>query len=140
MTRDAEYADHEGRVIDFGRTAADYDEHRPGFPESFLDRLVTIGWVTDGDRALDLGTGTGTLAFGLASRGLDVVGLDVAPELLNYARTSASDRELSVRFVEGRAEATGLVSGGFDLVTAGQSWWWFDADQATAEAVRILAP
>lgn len=32
--------DHEGRPIDFGRTAADYEHYRPGFPDDFFDRLV----------------------------------------------------------------------------------------------------
>ena len=140
MSKDAEPVDHEGRVIDFGRAAADYERHRPGFSEEFFDRLVKAGWIADGQRGLDLGTGTGTLALGLASRGLDVIGLDIAPELLDVARRAAIDRGLCVRFIEGKAEATGQKESRFDLVTAGQCWWWFDSDRATAEAMRVLAP
>jgi len=132
--------DHEGRIVDFGRTAADYDRFRPGFPDAFFDRLVERGWIVAGHRALDLGTGTGSLALGLASRGLDVTGLDIAPELLVVARSSAAEGGLSARFIEGRAEATGLDDSKFDVVSAGQCWWWFDSDAAIKEARRILAP
>jgi SAM-dependent methyltransferase len=132
--------DHEGRCIDFGRTAADYERFRPGFPDIFFDRLVEVRWIAAGQRALDLGTGTGSLALGFATRGLDVTGLDIAPELLEVARESAVDLGLSARFVEGRAEQTGLDEAGFDLVSAGQCWWWFDSDAAIKEARRILAP
>lgn len=132
--------DHEGRVIDFGRTAVDYERHRPGFPDSFFDRLLEERWITVGQRALDLGTGTGSLALGLAARGLEVTGLDIAPQLLAAARRGATNRGLSVDFVEGRAEATGQDDASFDLVTAGQCWWWFDGEEALREIKRILAP
>lgn len=132
--------DHEGRVIDFGRTAADYEQHRPGFPDSFFDRLLANGWIAPGQRCLDLGTGTGSLALGFAARGLKVTGLDIAPQLLEIARQTAQHRGLAVEFVEGRAESTGQRNAAFDLVSAGQCWWWFDADAAIREAKRILAP
>lgn len=131
--------DEEGRVIDFGRSAADYEAHRPGFPEDFFDRLLERGWAVPGRRALDLGTGTGSLALGLAARGLNVTGLDIAPQLLEVARRAALDRGLEARFIEGRAEATGEADASYDLVTAGQCWWWFDSDAAIRETRRILA-
>ena len=132
--------DHEGRLIDFGRTAADYERHRPGFPNDFFDRLLTRGWFAPGMRVLDLGTGTGTLALGFARRGLDATGLDIAAELLEVAESTATAQGLNARFVAGRAENTGMDPAGFDLVSAGQCWWWFDSDAAIKEAGRVLAP
>lgn len=132
--------DHENREIDFGRTVGDYEQYRPGFPESFFDRLADEGWMESGQRVLDLGTGTGTLALGFADRGLAATGLDMAPELLAAARQSAADRGVSARFIEGRAETTGQCDNSFDLVSAGQCWWWFDSAAAIAEASRVLVP
>lgn len=132
--------DHQGRTIDFGRTAVDYEHHRPGFPDGFFDRIEDAGWIAPGQRALDLGTGTGSLALGFAARGLEATGLDVADELLEVAAVNAADRGLDIRFVTGRAEATGLESASFELISAGQCWWWFDSEQTIAEAKRILAP
>jgi SAM-dependent methyltransferase len=130
--------DHEGRVIDFGRSADDYDRYRPGFPESFFDHLDRKGWIAPGLRALDLGTGTGSLALGFAARGLVATGLDIAPDLLDVARRTATARGFDAEFVEANAEDTGLPGASFDLVSAGQCWWWFDSARTAREAARLL--
>jgi ubiquinone/menaquinone biosynthesis C-methylase UbiE len=125
---------------DFGRTVGDYERYRPGFPDSLYHRLSAAGWIASGLRTLDLGTGTGSLALGLARRGLDVVGIDPSDEMLDVARRRCVDLGLEANFVQGRAEDTGLEASRFDLVTAGQCWWWLDARLALAETARILRP
>jgi SAM-dependent methyltransferase len=124
--------------VDFGRAASDYAQHRPGFPAEFFEYVRGIGIGIPGQRILDLGTGTGTLACGFAERGCDVVGLDPTPEMLAEATRKATEAALSVRWVRGWAEATGLPDGAFDLVCAGQCWHWFDRTRAAAEAMRLL--
>lgn len=132
--------DHQGRSIDFGRTAHDYDRHRPGFPPSFYARVEALGWVRGGLRCLDLGTGTGDLALGLASRGLEVTGLDISADLLAVAKQRAAERQLDVSLVQGPAESTRFDDATFNLITAGQCWWWFDVESVAREISRILLP
>ena len=106
--------------VDFGKTAADYRRHRAGFPERLFDRLAGFGIGGAGQRILDLGTGTGSLARGFARRGAQVTALDIAPEMLRAAAELAAAEGLEIDFCEGPAEATGLPDGAFDAVTAGQ--------------------
>ena len=54
---------------DFGKTAQDYAQFRAGFPPSFFERLDTFGIGSAGQRIVDLGTGTGTLARSFAGQG-----------------------------------------------------------------------
>ena len=126
--------------VDFGRTAADYARHRAGFPDRLFDRLAAAGIGLPGQRILDLGAGTGALARAFAARGCDVTALDPSPPLLAALR-ELSDRDgLSIQTLQGRAEATGLPDGAFDVVTAGQCWHWFDGPAAATEARRLLTP
>ena len=123
---------------DFGRTASDYAQYRRGFPRAFYDRLQAAGFIAPGRNAADLGTGTGDLALGLARAGLHVVGVDIAPALLEQARRLSTSQKLDVQFVEASAETTGLAADHFDVVTAGQCWHWFDRPRAAAECRRLL--
>jgi ubiquinone/menaquinone biosynthesis C-methylase UbiE len=128
-----------GRSVDFGRTATEYRRYRAGFPPAFFDALETRGWIAQGQRALDLGTGTGTVARGLAERGLSVLATDPATALLEQAAEIDREAGVVVDYRAGRAEAIDAPDGTFDLVTAGQCWHWFDQPRATAEAARVLA-
>ncbi len=126
--------------VDFGVTAQDYARYRPGFPDAFFQRIEALGIGRPGQRVLDLGTGTGALARPLARRGCRVTGLDHSAPLLRQARALDAAAGVSVEYVAGRAEATGLPPGAFDAVTAGQCWHWFDRPRVTVEAARLLAP
>jgi SAM-dependent methyltransferase len=126
--------------VDFGRTAGDYARHRPGFPTVFYEHVRAASIGLPGQRVLDLGTGTGALACGFAERGCDAVGLDPSPRMLAEAANAAQRAGLSVRWIDGRAEATGLPDRDFDVVCAGQAWHWFDRKTAAAEAMRVLRP
>ncbi len=72
--------------VDFGRTAADYARHRAGFPRALPERLAALGALRPGARALDVGTGAGTLVRWLAAFGARAVGLDPALPLLREGR------------------------------------------------------
>ena len=126
--------------VNFGQTAADYGRWRAGFPSHFFKRLFAEGWVMPENRVLDLGTGTGTIARGLALRGCRVTGLDSEQHLLTEAARLDREAATGVTYVQGRAEATGLPDTSFDVVTAGQCWQWFDRPAAVREIGRVLVP
>jgi SAM-dependent methyltransferase len=108
---------------------------------SFFERLgKQHGIGVSGQRILDLGTGTGALARGLAQAGADVVGLDVTKNQLDAGRELDRAAGVQVEYIIGRAEATGLADNSFDIVIAGQCWHWFDGAAVAAEARRLLKP
>lgn len=112
--------------IDFGRTASDYARHRAGFPDIFFERLFADGSVQRGNQVLDLGTGTGTVARGLAVRGCEVTGLDHSAPLLAQAAELDRAAGVAVKQVRARVENADFAPGSFDVITAGQCWHWFD--------------
>jgi len=127
-------------TADFGKAAVDYGKHRAGFPAELFDRLAAMGIVQPGTRTLDLGTGTGTIARSLAQRGCESIGLDRSAPLMEEARRLDREVGVTVRYVEAAAEDTGFPEASFDLVIAGQCWFWFDRRRAANEARRIVKP
>jgi SAM-dependent methyltransferase len=125
-------------VVDFGQAAADYAQHRPGFPDAFFDRVRQEGIGLPQQRILEVGCGTGALARGFAQRGCRVVGLDPSPEMLEQARLLAQQQAVPLDLVRACAEATGLAGASFDIVSAGQCWHWFDGHRAAVETHRLL--
>lgn len=127
-------------TADFGRTADDYARYRAAYPDWLFERLMRRGLARPGMRALDLATGTGYLARGLAQRGLKVTGLDVSADMMAAAKVLDAAQGLAIDYAVGKAEATGLPAAAFDLVTAACAWHWFDRQKASAEVLRLLKP
>ncbi len=126
------------RRVDFGRTSADYARYRAGFPQEFFDRLRHFEIGLPGQRLLDLGSGTGTIARGMALAGCRVTALDPALPQLQEARRLTEGAGLALDRIVAKAESVPLAAGMFDAVTAGQCWHWFDRQAAAAEVRRLL--
>lgn len=76
----------------FADAAEFYDEaHDPASPE-MLDVLAGLAAnVGDVPRAFELAIGTGRVAIPLAERGVEVVGVDLSPAMLNVLRRRGAD-------------------------------------------------
>jgi 2-polyprenyl-3-methyl-5-hydroxy-6-metoxy-1,4-benzoquinol methylase len=116
----------------FGKAAGDYGTFRAGFPESILDRHAGFNVGIPGQSVIDLGTGTGTLARGSALRGCQVIGVDPDQRMIVEAKKLDRQTKVSIRYVEAKAEMTGLDSAA-DPVAAGQCWHWFDQPRLAFE-------
>jgi SAM-dependent methyltransferase len=89
------------------------------------------------ERALDVGTGTGMLAFALAPLVHEVVGIDLVPEMLAHARAAGAGYP-NVSFHEGSALALPFADGEFDLsVTSRTIHHVPHPEVAVAEMTRV---
>jgi len=121
-----------------GDTPAPWDIGRP---QPTFVRLADQGRLTG--RLLDSGCGTGENALLAASRGADVVGIDVAPTAIARARAKAADRGLTARFEV--ADALDLGRLGLDvdtIIDSGVFHVFDDGDRAryVASLAAVLRP
>src|ERR671913_1503119 len=84
------------------------------------DALVERIGITKGQKVLDLGCGDGTTAIPAAQRGADVLGVDIARNLVEAGNRRAAALGLAnCRFQEGDAtDLQGLPDRGFDVVVS----------------------
>jgi SAM-dependent methyltransferase len=94
-----------------------------------------------GQRLLDLACGTGAVAELAAATGAEVVGIDIAPALIDQARDRAAQRGLEIDYRVGDAEALELEDASFDLV-ASTCGVMFAPDHGAiaAELARVTKP
>ena len=85
---------------------------------------------------IDVGCGTGLLTFELAKRGLDVIGVEPAPAMLDVARRRPYGKE--VRWIEGDASKLGDVQADLAIMTGHVAQFFLDDDSwhATLAAVH----
>jgi len=96
--------------------------------------------ITPSLRVLDLGCGDGTTALPLASLGADVLGIDIARNLVEAGNKRAAEANLrNLRFQEGDASnLKGIVDDSFDLtVSVFGAMFAFKPFDVAKETVRV---
>lgn len=103
--------------------------------------LVKFSQLQPGNSVLDVGCGTGVVAITAARRGAIVSGLDLSPQLLEYADKNKILANVNVDFKQGDVEALPYPDESFDVVLS-QFGHMFapNAQLAIDEMLRVLKP
>lgn len=109
----------------------------------FKEMLVEQVAPAAGQRILDLGCGTGTLAIQVKRRepGAEVVGLDADPEMLGRARAKAERENVELRLAEGMSDELPFEDESFDRVLSTLFFHHLDPEpkrRTACEIARVL--
>ncbi|BBY22652.1 class I SAM-dependent methyltransferase [Mycobacterium stomatepiae] len=111
---------------------------------SVYRKLVSQADISDGQRVLEIGCGTGNLAIHVKRTHpcADVTGCDPDPRILAVAKRKAN-RLTGIRFDQGYAERLPYADGEFDRVLSSMMLHHVNDDakpRAAAEIFRVLRP
>ncbi len=110
-----------------------YERYRPGYAPALYEWLAA---QSPGTRlAVDVATGNGQAALGLAEHFDAVIATDASAAQLAAARPHPR-----VEYRPEPAEAIGIADRSADLVVAAQAAHWFDWNAFVAEVQRVLRP
>jgi SAM-dependent methyltransferase len=124
-----------GRVFD--EIAAEYDRHRPGYPDELIDQACRVAGIGSGDLVLEVGCGSGQLTRSLAGRGLRVTALEPGTSLISLARRNLEGAG-EVEFVNARFEDARLPRGRFRAVFSASAFHWVDPEVSWQRAADAL--
>src|SRR5215470_9137450 len=123
----------------FDEIAAEYDRHRPAYPDELIDRACRVAGIGSGDVVLEVGCGSGQLTRSLAGRGLRVTAVEPGTNLLSLARQKLEGAG-EVEFVNDRFEDARLPHERFQAVFSASAFHWADPDVSWQKAADVLVP
>jgi SAM-dependent methyltransferase len=97
-----------------------------------LEREILVRYLRPGGRVLDIGCGAGREAVGLAREGYQVVGIDIAPQMVEAARANAERQGLTITFQVQSVTGLDEPPGSFDA-----AYWAGSYQHIPGRALRI---
>lgn len=120
--------------------AASAYDRGAGYVSRLGEGVVDLLDPQPGERVLDLGCGTGDLSWEISSRGAEVLGVDVSPEMISRA----AGKYPRLRFEIADAcnlELDPLAPGSFDAVFSNAALHWIKEASRVVRAVHcVLCP
>ena len=127
-----------GKAFDWGRTSAVYAKYRDIYPHDIYEQLVKLGIGVKGQKALDLGTGTGVIPRNMYHYGAEWTGVDISENQIAQAKLLAENNNMNITFLASPAEDVEMPHGGFDVITACQCFWYFDHSALVPKLYEML--
>lgn len=121
----------------FGARASDYARYRPSYPLEVLTEIVARCGLGGDKVVADVGSGTGLFSKLLLQSEATVFGVEPNNEMRERAEMDLAD-DRRFNSVVGSAEEIPLGDQTVDLVTAAQSFHWFEREKTRQEFSRIL--
>jgi SAM-dependent methyltransferase len=118
------------RAESFGAAAQDYDRYRPRYPRALIDGLVE----GVGERALDVGAGTGIASVQLMDAGARILAVEPDARMAQLAAAKGVDVE------QATFEEWQPAGRTFDLVVFAQSFHWVRPRPAVEKVASLLTP
>jgi ubiquinone/menaquinone biosynthesis C-methylase UbiE len=126
-----------GKVFD--EIAAEYDRHRPAYPDELIDQACQVAGIGSGDQVLEVGCGSGQLTRALLARGLRVTAVEPGRNLIALARQNLDGAGV-VEFVNVRFEDAPLPREQFQAVFSASAFHWVDPEVSWQKAADVLVP
>lgn len=115
-----------GQTFEYlGRTLVVPPDVQPINRMSHLLGEAVLAEVREGDRVLDMGTGSGVNAILAASKATDVLAVDINPHAVTAARQNAERNGVADRVEVRHSDVFSDVDGQFDLIVFDPPFRWF---------------
>jgi trans-aconitate methyltransferase len=122
--------------LTFNRSAAFYDEIRPGYCDELIRDVVELSAIPDDGVILEVGCGTGKATRPFAERGYEMVCLDIGKDLISVARQQLR-RFSQITFLLANFDAWCPIRQ-FDLLICATAFHWLNPQLRYKRAAAAL--
>lgn len=128
----------DGKGFDWGKVSHEYARYRDIYPKKFYRKIIDLGLCKEGQKVLDIGTGTGVLPRNLYRYGAKWIGTDISKEQIEQAKILSEG--MGIKYCVKATEDLDFQSEYFDVITACQCFWYFDHKKVMQNLYRMLKP
>lgn len=123
----------------FSDKAEIYEKYRPSYPKESLDKILELcNMVPDKNiKVADIGSGTGKFTKLLLDAGFNVYAVEPNEKMSSVSKGKFINYD-RFNLIKGTSERTWLNDNSISLITAAQSFHYFDLDKTKKEFKRIL--
>ena len=132
-----ESIDH-GQVFDCGRASKEYAKYRDIYPKEFYEKLADLSLGIQGQKVLDIGTGTGVIPRNMYTYGADWTGVDISENQITYAKQLSQNAGMNIQYFVSAAEDIDFPAESFDVIMACQCFMYFDKEILLPKIHRML--
>ena len=129
-----------GNSFDWGNTSKDYAKYRDIYPNEFYQCILDLGLCKDGQKVLDIGTGTGVLPRNMYQYGAKWIGTDISGNQIEQAKLLSKEQGMDIIFYTCPAEEVTYEENTFDVITICQCIWYLDAKVIVEKFAKMLKP
>lgn len=127
-----------GKAFDFGKTSKDYAKFRDIYPQLFYDKIIDRNLCKEGQKVIDVGTGTGVLPRNLYAYGAKWTGIDISENQIEQAKLLSEG--LDIEYYSMPIEKLNFPDNSFDVITACQCFWYFNHEIVMPKFFKMLKP
>jgi ubiquinone/menaquinone biosynthesis C-methylase UbiE len=125
----------------FSGTAWFYAHYRPNYPDEVIDLLRKRFKLSNKSRILDLGCGTGQIAFQIAKYVSEVIAVDPQEDMLKEGQKLTENNGISnIKWIIGESGDIPRISShihGIDLTVIARAFHWMDKEQILKDLYKI---
>jgi len=111
------------------------------YMEAGAEEILNSWNIKKGQSFLDVACGSGQISIPASRAGLNVTGIDIAPNSIEFAKSRASNEGLNAVFEEGDAESLRFEDNTFDVVaTIVGAMFAPQPDKVASELLRVCKP
>ncbi len=127
-----------GKPFDWGRTSSDYAKFRDIYPPVFYEKILERGLCIKGQKALDIGTGTGVIPRSMYKYGADWTAADISENQIKQAKLLSEG--MNINYITSPAEEMNFKDNSFHVITACQCFFYFNHEKIMPKLYRMLKP
>lgn len=106
--------------------------------KEFYEKLAGLSLGIQGQKVLDVGTGTGVVPRNMYGYGADWTGVDISENQIAYAKQLSQEAEMNIKYFISAAEDIDFPAESFEVIMACQCFMYFDKEILLPKIHRML--